>query len=1205
MKSVTISFCFLASSLFCLEGSAPLLARRVSGAEAKAPDYATQIAPIFRKYCTGCHHAAEAEGGLVLESYDALLKGGKRGAVIVVKAADRSRLVAMLTGKAEPAMPPEGSEPPKAEEIALIKAWIDAGAVGPSGPADPTLLVSPKVALKAPPRATISAAAWAPDGKLIALGGYGVVRLISPETREVLRELRGQRGNVNSVSFSADSQRLLAAAGEPGLFGEVRVWNVADGKLLATFTGHRDSLYSAALSADGKTLATSSYDEKLKLWDASTAKERSTLEGHNGAVFDLAFSPDGRLLATASGDRTVKLWDVAAARRLDTFGESLKEVYAVAFSPDGRHVAAAGVDNRVRVWRLSESAAEGTNQLIVSRFAHQGAIIKLVWSGDGKTLASSAEDRTVKLWDATQLAAGTLTEWHVLPTQPDWAPALAFSPNVGRISNPSKPGRIEKPSYGLRLAVGRLDGTYAIYDAATAKVVPPPKPELSGVPSPRGIQQGVPTKIKLTGKNLRQLTGVQLNHPKLTGRVLPEGRDKAGEAMVEVIATAEVPRGAYELSVTSDGGVSGPLKLYVDDIAQAAEAEPNSLPSSANAATLPSGHWGVIGQPGDLDYYAFDAQAGQTIVCELSAANLGSKLNGVLTVFDPAGRVVAHSNDFDDGADPLVALVVPRDGRYLVRVNDLALGASGDHFYRLSIGAFPYVTGCYPLAIAANSETELALAGFNLPPKATVRLKTGGPGEMPVPLDAKQYRFRQGFSVLVNPAADVLEQEPNDAPAGATALTVPGAASGRIWSNKPGASADVDLYRFHSKASDTWIVETQASRRGSPIDTKIEVLDAEGRQVPRLRLQAVRDSYITFRPVDSRAAEARLANWEEMELNEFLYMNGEVVKLFRAPQGPDSAFVFYTSGGARRCFFDTSPAAHALDEPCYIVAPQPLSSRLVPSGLPTFTLHYENDDDGERKLGRDSKLAFAAPAEGDYLVRVSDVPGHDGDRFGYRLLIRRPQPDFNVSIGGGNPTVNAGSGKELTFTAERTDGFEGEIQIEVAGLPPGFAVSGPIAIEAGHTSTSAVIHAAANAPQPTAENATKTIVTAKAKIADAWVTKPLGSLGKIALAAKPQVIVHLEPAELAIKPGTTVTATLRIERNGFADRIQFNVNNLPHGVIVDNIGLNGVLIPEGQTQRQLFITARPWVPQTARPFHAVAPVAGVQVSPAIVLRVQK
>jgi hypothetical protein len=78
---------------------------------------------------------------------------------------------------------------------------------------------------------------------------------------------------------------------------------------------------------------------------------------------------------------------------------------------------------------------------------------------------------------------------------------------------------------------------------------------------------------------------------------------------------------------------------------------------------------------------------------------------------------------------------------------------------------------------------------------------------------------------------------------------------------------------------------------------------------------------------------------------------------------------------------------------------------------------------------------------------------------------------------------------------------------------------------------------------------------------------------------------------------------LRVERNGFKDRVQFAVDNLPHGVIVDNIGLSGVLIPEGQSQRQIFLTAAPWVSETVRPFHAVANNAGAQASAPITLRV--
>jgi hypothetical protein len=77
-----------------------------------------------------------------------------------------------------------------------------------------------------------------------------------------------------------------------------------------------------------------------------------------------------------------------------------------------------------------------------------------------------------------------------------------------------------------------------------------------------------------------------------------------------------------------------------------------------------------------------------------------------------------------------------------------------------------------------------------------------------------------------------------------------------------------------------------------------------------------------------------------------------------------------------------------------------------------------------------------------------------------------------------------------------------------------------------------------------------------------------------------------------------------VERNGFTGRINFAVDNLPHGVIVDNIGLNGILIPEGQSERTIFLAARSWVAPTRRPFHAVAQVEGNQASPAVHLTVR-
>ena len=93
--------------------------------------------------------------------------------------------------------------------------------------------------------------------------------------------------------------------------------------------------------------------------------------------------------------------------------------------------------------------------------------------------------------------------------------------------------------------------------------------------------------------------------------------------------------------------------------------------------------------------------------------------------------------------------------------------------------------------------------------------------------------------------------------------------------------------------------------------------------------------------------------------------------------------------------------------------------------------------------------------------------------------------------------------------------------------------------------------------------------------------------------------------EVVIDAGTTAQCELRVERNGFENRVQFDVNNLPHGVIVEDIGLNGVLIPEGQTERTIFLRAESWVPETERLFHAVAKVEGNQVSFPMRLRVRR
>ena len=395
-----------------------------------APVDYEKVNALFAEHCVDCHGNKDPDANLVLESFSGLMKGGENGAAVVAGKSDDSLLIKMVEGKIEregkkKIMPPGKRKKLSSDDIALLRSWIDAGAVGPK---DETKLARelsvPKIATKGQPRNSIFAMDYSATAGLVAVARYGVVELVSADTLKPVRTLSGHRGSVNAVAFSPDGTEVFAASGENVLFGEVKQWNVADGKLIRTINGHSDILYSLAVSPDGKTLATGSYDQKIKLWDTRSGTEIRTLSGHNGCVFGLAFRPDGKILASASGDRTVKLWNVAKGERTDTLSQPTKEVYTVAWSTDGKKLFAGGQDNRIRIWHISQAATENTNPLLESRFAHEGSILRLATSKDGKTLVSSAEDRTVKLWSTTPFQ-----EQHVLQAQKDWPAGILFLPS--------------------------------------------------------------------------------------------------------------------------------------------------------------------------------------------------------------------------------------------------------------------------------------------------------------------------------------------------------------------------------------------------------------------------------------------------------------------------------------------------------------------------------------------------------------------------------------------------------------------------------------------------------------------------------------------------------------------------------------------------------------------------------------------------------
>ncbi len=190
-------------------------------------------------------------------------------------------------------------------------------------------------------------------------------------------------------------------------------------------------------------------------------------------------------------------------------------------------------------------------------------------------------------------------------------------------------------------------------------------------------------------------------------------------------------------------------------------------------------------------------------------------------------------------------------------------------------------------------------------------------------------------------------------------------------------------------------------------------------------------------------------------------------------------------------------------------------------------------------------------------------------------------------------------------------------------MPPGLHVSSPLTVEAGQTTAYGTLIADRDALAPTAENAKKARVIASAVVNGKLVKKKPIDFGEIKLAGRPKLLVRVLPAssasgsptvgqgptELSIAPGETIAATVKLERHGFDGEVRFGVEyagrNLPHGVYVDNIGLNGMTLLKGETERTFYITARKWVPEQTRLFHLQAEEDGNQTSWPVILHVRK
>lgn len=422
--------------------------------------FSRDVLPLLRQSCTSCHSGPNPASGYSMDTRVKLLAGGRHGAAVLVGKGAQSNLVRYCTGELKPKMPPNGAL--DKVQLSVLIRWIDQGATVDSLTA-PTRTPSGSFPFAKPEGAAVSAAgggvgvkggekavgpvtalALSPDGKLLAVGGYKVVRLYDPSTGELQRVLSGCADQVQSLTWESNGKRLAAAGGVPGESGEVALFEVATGKILKRLSGHADVVVSVSWRTGTDELATGALDKTAALWNAATGQRTRLLKDHADTVLAVAFSPSGEFLATASADRTAKLYRMSDGVRVAALNAHQDAIYRLAFSPDSKRLATASADKTVRIWSVKNGPMENPD---ATQYESE-PLTACAFSPDNQRLVWASASRKIKVF-----AANGRDYQQEFGDAPDWVSSLSVSAD------------------GKLLIAGSLDGKLTVWDLALRKRV--------------------------------------------------------------------------------------------------------------------------------------------------------------------------------------------------------------------------------------------------------------------------------------------------------------------------------------------------------------------------------------------------------------------------------------------------------------------------------------------------------------------------------------------------------------------------------------------------------------------------------------------------------------------------------------------------------------------------------------------------------------
>jgi cytochrome c len=258
---------------------------------------------------------------------------------------------------------------------------------------------------------------------------------------------------VRTLAVSADGASLVSGSFDTSAIR----WSLVTESAAQVLRFHSDAVNAVAFLKDGR-IATAGADARIAIWTVGRPEPEAVFDGHTGPIAALAVSPDGTVLASAAWDRTVRLWSLTGGPPRVLEGHT-QNVNGVAFAPNGKTLVSVGYDLTVRIWPLSQESPQGSPQGSPQVISLPSPLNAVAVASDGEVVVGGADGK-LRFLTGSGIATGELQ----VGTRP--VVALAISPDGALVAAALAGGSVAVVDRRARTVTRTLVTSGAVWSVA-------------------------------------------------------------------------------------------------------------------------------------------------------------------------------------------------------------------------------------------------------------------------------------------------------------------------------------------------------------------------------------------------------------------------------------------------------------------------------------------------------------------------------------------------------------------------------------------------------------------------------------------------------------------------------------------------------------------------------------------------------------------